>query len=179
MKTIATSKPKPAAIEADGTTPLTPEQIVELLRSVRQHVPDYGPLPVPSARLLHRTATVDEGFAKATINSIGASATMTSSVGRDAEALRNDRREIERWDAVEDEVAALLKGIASANLIRRHRHGMTLLQAYQIARQLVRKSEHSDLLPHVENMRRASKFGGRRRAKAEPPPAAETPQPKQ
>jgi hypothetical protein len=58
------------------------------------------------------------------------------------------------------------KGVAAANLSRRYRLGITALQTYAIARQLVRQSEHADLMPHVEAMKRASKFGRRRRAQA-------------
>jgi len=40
----------------------------------------------------------------------------------------------------------------------------------------VRQEEHSDLLPHVEAMKRASKFGRRRRvAAAEQPDASSAP----
>ncbi|HEX9981981.1 MAG TPA: hypothetical protein VGF69_01835, partial [Thermoanaerobaculia bacterium] len=38
----------------------------------------------------------------------------------------------------EDELRTLLEGVSAANLIRRHRLGVTVLQAYSISRQLVR-----------------------------------------
>jgi len=65
-------------------------------------------------------------------------------------------------------VTALLKGIVAANLIRRHRIGLVTLQTYNICRQLVRKKDHSNLLPHVEMMKRLNKFG-RKRVKTPPP----------
>jgi len=60
----------------------------------------------------------------------------------------------------------MLRGVAAANLSRRHRVGLITLQTYSISRQLVRKKAHADLLPHVDGMRRLNKFAanaGRRR----------------
>lgn len=67
-----------------------------------------------------------------------------------------------RWNAVENELRTMLKGVAAANLARRHRLGLGALQTYSIARQLVRKKEHADLLPLVEEMRRLNPFGRKR-----------------
>ena len=53
------------------------------------------------------------------------------------------------------------------------RVGLAVLQVYSIARQLVRKKEHADLLPHVENMRRTNPFGRRRAPQPEAKPAAD------
>ena len=60
----------------------------------------------------------------------------------------------------------MLRGVAAANLSRRHRVGLITLQTYSISRQLVRKKAHANLLPHVDGMRHLNKFAansGRRR----------------
>ncbi|HEU4886567.1 MAG TPA: hypothetical protein VFV49_01680 [Thermoanaerobaculia bacterium] len=155
---------------AEGTVPLTPEQIVEQLRILKQHIPEFGPLSVPDAALLRRAAHVHDDLVRAATNTVGAVPPMSSLIGRDADALRIERMEVSRWSAVEDELQAMYKGAQSANLTRRHRLGLAVLQTYSIARQLVRKKEYADLLPHVAEMRRVSKFGRKRRPQAEEPP---------
>jgi len=160
---------------ADGAVPLTPEQIVEQLRVLRQHVPDFGPLSVPEATALRTTAKIHPEFALASINTIGASATIAQAVDHDAPSLITERIEADRWSAVEDELRTMLKGVSAAILARRYRIGLASLQAYSIARQLVRKKENADLLPHVENMRRTNRLGRRKPATTAAPQAPSSP----
>jgi hypothetical protein len=159
-----TTIPQPAIVAADGTEPLTPEQIVEQLRILRQHIPDYGPLTQADAQVRRRAAHVHIDLINAATNSVGASRYLAGAIGKEADDLRDDQADVTRWSAVEHELQKMYKGVAAANLSRRYRLGITSLQAYSIARQLVRQNEHAELLPHVENMRRASKFGRRRGA---------------
>jgi hypothetical protein len=169
--TIKTDLPKAAAVAADGTTPFTPEQIVEQLRMLRQHVPDFGPLPVPESVALRNVARTNAEMTHAAINTIGAAPHLVPTIGRGVEELRAEEGDVGRWRAVEDELAAMLSGVKAANLARRHRLGLATLMTYHITRQLVRKKEHADLLPHVQAMRRANRFGRRHRADAAAPPA--------
>lgn len=155
-----------------GAEPLTPEQFVEHLRMLRQHVPDFGPLPKVSANALRAAARVPTEFVLASINTVGASKPIAAAISNDSAALLGEREDAARWSAVEDELRTLLEGVAAANLARRHRIGLATLQTYSIARQLVRRKDHADLLPHVENMRRANPFGRRRPAA---PPDAKAP----
>jgi hypothetical protein len=170
--------PKPAPVAADGTEPFTPEQIVEHLRTLRLHIPDFGALTAPDSRSLRRTAHVDPKFVQAALNTIGAESAVKSAVGRSTEALTVDREDVGRWSAVEDELAAMLKGVASANLVRRHRIGLIALQAYRISRELVRNPDFAALTPHVEGMRRMNKFRRRRPRPDEPVTAPVTAAPK-
>ena len=174
---VKVNAPQPAAISADGTVPFTPEQVVEQLRILKQHIPDFGPLPVPEAMSLRRVAHVNDDLVQAATNTVGASPYLSAAVGREAPAMRDERVDIGRWRAVEDELRTMYKGVASANLSRRHRLGLTTLQAYSIARQLVRQREHAHLLPHIEEMRRVSRFGRKRRPQPEDEPAVPTPAP--
>jgi hypothetical protein len=171
-----TNPPIPAAIAADGTVPLTPEQLVEQLRVLRQHIPDFGPLDVPDAAALRRTAHVNDDLVQAATNTVGASTFVSGAVGRDADGMRTERIEIGRWSAVEDEMRTMYKGVAAANLTRRYRLGLSSLQTYLITRQLVRQREHAHLLPHLEEMRRVNKFG-KRRTQTAATPDAPTPAP--
>jgi hypothetical protein len=162
--------------------PVTPETVVEQLRALRAQIPDYGQLPVPISRKMSTIAHLDADFVKASINAVGASDSVRGAIGRNDAELRQDADEVVRWSAVEDELRALLKGVSAANLVRRHRLGLTALQAYAISRQLARKPENSDLLPHLHEMKRLNRFG-RKSAKAPqapqpaPQPAPQVPQP--
>jgi hypothetical protein len=84
-------------------------------------------------------ASANAGFVNASINAVGASAVVANAVGSTPEALRQEAADTARWTAVEDELRAMLKGVAETNLARRHRVGLTSLQAYGISRMLVRK----------------------------------------
>jgi len=150
---------------------LTPEAVVEQLRAVRESIPEYSQLTVTAKPSLRGPANADLQFVNAAINAIGASPTVQNAVNRTPDGMRQEVLEVSRWTAVEDELKAMLKGVSSSNLIRRHRLGLSALQAYSISRQLVRQPEHANLLPHLDEMRRTNKFG--RKRKPAPPADAE------
>ena|SRR5437763_9240661 len=68
-----------------------------------------------------------------------------------SEELWQQREDAAHWTAVEDELAAMLVGVKAANLKRRHSLGQAILQIYTMLRRLVKKKEHSDLIPFFEN----------------------------
>jgi hypothetical protein len=142
-----------------GETPVKPESIAEQLRALRQQIPSYSQLTTAEAQSLRSVAGADPAFVHASINSIGASPGVEAAIGLTPEALRLEADEALRWTAVEDELRAMLKGVAAANLTRRHRLGTVALQAYGISRLLVRRPEHADLLPHLAEMKRLNRFG--------------------
>ena len=174
--TIQSIDPRIPAVATDGTTPLTPDQIVEQLRVLREHIPNFGPLPVPDSRALRTTASLHPQFIEASITIVGASPHIAGAVEAKGSAMLTERDDIGRWGVVEGELRAMLTGLAASNLSRRHRLGLTALQAYAIGRQLVRKKAHADLLPMVEDLRRANRLGKKRApeqpAKPEPAPVA-------
>ena len=147
-----------------NVTTVTPEELIEQLRAIRAHIPDYVQLTIADAATLRTVAHVSPQFLHASVNSVGASQPLQAALGRNPEELRQEEDSLTRWSAVEDELRATLQGVISANLTRRHRLGLTALQAYQISRQLVRQPGNRDLLPHVEEMRRLMTFGKRRKA---------------
>jgi hypothetical protein len=156
--------------------PLEPEAVIEQLRALREQIPEYGQLTIKRSQALHAASRADAGFVQAAIASVGASEVVRQAVGVSADDLRREVDLAGRWSAVEDELRALLQGVAAANLTRRHRIALSGLQAYNIGRQLVRKDQNSDLLPHVAEMRRLNRFGRRRKA-AQPDGKEPTPPP--
>lgn len=153
----------------------TPDSIIEQLRLIRQQIPEYTQLAIPDAKAIRRVAHINSDFIDAAINAVGASDVVQTAVGRTNINLREENEDAGRWTAVEDELRAMLKGVVAANLVRRHRVGLAALQTYNISRQLIRQKEHADLLPHVQGMKRLSKFGRKRRLAQ--PPADPQPQP--
>jgi hypothetical protein len=149
----------------------TPETILAQVRGVRQLIPEIMPIPAALALSRSRLPHVGSDFVNASTNAVSASPALEGALGRTGADVRQYADDTLRWAAVEEEVRSLLQAIVAANVERRHRVGLTALQTYSIARQLVRQPEHADLKPHVTQMTRMSKFGRNRRKAAQPQPA--------
>lgn len=155
-----------------------PATLVAQIRAIRSVIPDYTQLATPAKRsLLPIASGTDPEFVQAAINSVGASDNVQQCLGRTPDDLRQETVDAQSWTAVEDEARALFKGIAAANLVRRHRIGTTALAVYAIARRLAKQPEHADLLPHVKTMKRLNRFGVRKRKPAEQAPTSADPGP--
>jgi hypothetical protein len=163
------SQTRAAAAAEDPSA--TPEAIVESLRALRQKIPEFVQLPAAEIRMMRTAAAVHPQFAQASINAIGASPLAEAVVGRTPEELQQEAESAVRWSKVEDELAAMLMGVSSANLTRRSRVGQAALLTYAVSKSLVRSPEHAVLLPHVAVMRKTNRIG--RRRSATPPPAPE------
>jgi len=158
------------------TQPITSEELVETLRALRQRIPEYLQLPIPDAKSARALASLDPQFRQAAFNAVGASDLVAKAIGLTADELRRINEDADRWSAAADELRALLQGVVTAILTRRHRVGLASLQTYSITRQLVRHEVHADLLPHLHEMKRLNRFGRRRRkASTEPAPAPQPP----
>jgi hypothetical protein len=116
----------------------------------------------------------------ASINVIGASDIITQAVGQPAEDVRQLVDETNRWTAVEDDLRAMLNGVAGANLLRRQRAVFIARQASNIALQLARNPANAGLVPHVQEIQRLKKIARRKKTQPAPQPltpAPETPTP--
>ena len=153
------------------------DTLVAQLRAMRALIPDYTQLPVLQKKALITVAkSTDPDFVQSAINSIGASNNVQQAVGTTSDELRQDTADAQSWTVVEEEARAFLNGIVAANLVRRYRIGKTALAAYSIATRLVQQQpEHSDLLPHVETMKRLNRFGKKRVKPATPATTPSTP----
>lgn len=180
MSTFGNRNPKKAAMDAATEPPLTPEQVIEQLRALRERIPEFVLLPNGrQLRQIRRVANLDVEFAREAITSVGASDVVQTAIGNTSDELHQAEDENARWTAVESELRVMLSGVAAANLVRRQRISYYALQAYNVSAQLVKLEEHAHLLPHVERMRRLRKLGRRRtKAAAETQPAAPAPQTK-
>jgi hypothetical protein len=156
-------------IPAGEPAAVDPEALVEQLRSMRQFIPDYTQLRIPEARSIRVAAFVDPRFVLAAISAISACHSLRGALDQTSADLNHEVAEAARWAALEEELRAMLQGVAAANLVRRHRVGMATLQTYSISRQLVRQEGHNDLLPHVAEMKRLNRFGRRGKSPREEP----------
>ena len=152
------------------TPAVNPEDVVAQLRAIRQTIPDYGQVPVATRKTMRAASAVSVHFVNASINTVGASTTVQTAVGRTPEELLKESNDVARWSAVEDELQAMLNGVSAMNLARRHRLGLTALQTYGVTRQLARKPENADLLPHLSIMQSLNRFGRKKKAPDQIPP---------
>lgn len=141
---------------------LSAEEVVSQLRALREQIPDFILMPSSEIQPLARAGSVTVEFVHAAINALGASPALHAALGRDAEALRVETENTARWSQVVDELEALRLGVVGSMRVRRYRVGTAALRTYQVSRHLARDKENAALLPHIDAMRRAAKFGKRR-----------------
>ena len=155
-------------VSPDPNTPMfEPEEVVDHLRAIQDRISGYTQLPkslrTPAFR---RRASVNVEFTREAISAVGTSETVQHIVGNSPAELLAAENEIGRWTAVEAELRAMLRAVITANAIRRERLGLASLQVYNVSRELVRREDHADLLPHVEAMSRMPKYNRRRKPAA-------------
>jgi hypothetical protein len=135
---------------------------LEQLRTLRQQIPELVQLFSEEVTRLRRLARVSADFAHEALSAVGASGAIAAVIGNSPEELHQAEGELARWTAVESELRSMLRGIVSANLVRRHRLGRVALQTYNVSRRLAREEEHANLRPHVERLSQIRKLGRRR-----------------
>ncbi|HEY0144400.1 MAG TPA: hypothetical protein VGF48_26185 [Thermoanaerobaculia bacterium] len=176
MSIIKSSNNKNTETTAATTAPMvTPDEVLEQLRALRQRIPEFVQLPkTRETGVMRKRARLNVAFAREAFGAVGASDLVQEVIGNSAEELHQAEDEMARWTIVESELSAMLSGVAAGNLVRRERIARAALQAYNVSTQLVKQEEYAYLLPHVERMKRLPKFG-RRPSKPDPelqPPAA-------
>jgi hypothetical protein len=139
--------------------PITPEDLIAELRRLQARIPLFGAMTPSQQSAIVRVAHLDPEFVEAGINSLAANPDAGPLIDPRHDEAPILRQELDHWSMAERELAALTAGVAGANLRRRHRLGRLVLSTYGIFRQLIKKPEWNHLLPWVELMRKANKFG--------------------
>jgi hypothetical protein len=155
---------------------LTPEAVVEQLRTMRGQMGEVTPLTPAQRAVLRNQSRTSNPILQASINVIGALDNVAQAVGQPAEDVRQMYDESNRWTAVEDELRTMLNGVAGANLIRRQRIALVAAQAYTIGTQLARNPANAVLVPHVQEIKRLKSFSRRKKA-AQAPGTPQSPAP--
>jgi hypothetical protein len=151
--------PSPALVDA--------EALVRGLRQLQQRVPGFVQLSLREEQSMARAAYLDPEFLERGLHAAAVWPQTKNLLGMTAEELRHEAEEARRWDEVERELIALTKGIAAANLKRKHRLGNAILQLYGILKTSLHRDDagaYSFLRPYFEEMKRA--WNGRRKRKA-------------
>jgi hypothetical protein len=164
--TSSTVSQKPAA--AADKPFLTPEQVMEQLRALREQIPGF--VLEPNHRELRRlrsAARVDIQLTREAVSLVGGADAVQNAIGNTPAELREAESEWSRWLTVEGELRSVLRGLNAANLVRRYEIARAVRHAYKIGRTLTEQEQYAQLLPHIEAMFRVK---NRKRAKPAPPP---------
>ncbi len=170
MSTQAIETPAAAVENPPAATTLTPESVVVQLRTLRTQIGEVSPLTPAQKRALGRL-NMSNDVLQASINVIDVDEAIEHAVGQPAAELRDLFQETNRWTAVEDELRALLNGIAGANRIRRQRLALLGGRAYMLSVQLARDPDHSVVVPHVQEIKRLKRLARRKKAQTPDTPA--------
>jgi hypothetical protein len=154
-----------AAIENLAPLLVEPETLIQGLRYLQQRIPGFVQLSITEERSLARAAHLDPEIVELGVHTAGAWDETKDMVGCTGEELREQQEVIRRWDGVIREIDVLKKGAYGANLRRKHKFGLSILDVYAVLRRLVRRRDgsHAHLRPYVEELRRA--FARNRRKK--------------
>ena len=163
-----------AAAEVPQPAPtLAPETVIEQLRVMRGQIGEVTELTPEQRRVLSARTRTPSPILQASISVIGALEIVSQAIGQPAGDVRQMIDEANRWTSVENELRAMLNGVAGANLVRRQRIEFVTRQAANLGSQLARDPAHKVLVPHVQEVKRLKRFTRRKKAA----PAPETPQP--
>src|SRR4051812_41822416 len=115
MNTQKVTNPNPqvnSGASASDVTKLSPAEAVAQLRVFGSQVPDIAPLTNEERKVLRTFARIPRPVVRAQVRVIGASEAVQQAVGQPEENVRQWIDDEEGWNEVEDELRALLKGVA-------------------------------------------------------------------
>jgi len=153
---------------------LTPDAVIELLRTIRSQIEDVEPLSREQTSLVkQRLRMLPQPIVEASINVIGVHDNVSQAIGQPLDEVRQLQDDSIRWDALADEARAFLKCIEGGVLIRHQRLALIAMQAYQIGTQLAKDPNMAVLVPHIEEVKRLKGISRRKK----PAQAPQTPAP--
>lgn len=167
---------KSQAVDPGTTSKLTPDAVIQQLRTMRSGIEEVAPLTKGQRKALkQRLRNQTTPVVNASINVIGVLDNVSQAVGTPLEEVRQVQDEALRWDEVETEARAFVQSIEGANLIRRQRLALIGRQAYSIGTQLALDPANAVLVPHVEEVKVLKGAVRRRKTKKTPETPSPTP----
>ncbi len=163
--------------------PVPPEQShtdsaqarIEEIRAIVQKIPNIViPTSARDGRRLVPTASVPKKFVELTAVAVRNSAPLVRPSGQDLAQDRDLASFAEAYPAVADELEAQAHFLRHSIAAAKSKVGSSALTTYAVARVLAKRPETADLLPHVEDMRKALGRSGRK-SKSKPAPKPATP----
>src|SRR5436305_10909465 len=171
----------PTAPAADTPQPpvkLTPENILEQLRTMRSQMDEVTPLDkTQRQQLKQRARRQPANVVELSIGVISKSGTVAQAVGQPADDVLQLQTDVGRWAMVAAELRAFFQGVEGANLVRRERLAFMAYQAYSFGSQLVRAPANAELVTQVEEIKRLKVIARRKKPAASPQSPSPTPAP--
>jgi len=184
---MKTMKPINTRININGPTTtadtppavkLTPEAVIEQLRTMRSQIEQVTPLTKEQRKELRgRLRNQPAEVVAASINVIGVLDNVSQAIGQPLEEVRQVLEEAARWDAAAVEARAFVSGIEGANLVRRQQLALNGRQAYSIGSQLALDPANAVLVPHVEEVKQLKSVSRHKKTRKTPETPAPTPLP--
>ena len=160
------------------TVKLTPENILDQLRSMRSQMDEVVPLDkTQRQQLKQRARRQPANVVELSIGVISKSGTVAQAVGQPTDDVLQLQTDVGRWALVAAELRAFFQGVEGANLVRRERLAFIASQAYSFGSQLVRDPANAELVPQVEEIKRLKSIARRKKSAATPEPPSPTPAP--
>lgn len=172
--------PVPRKSAADTTQPapeITAEALIEQLRSLNGQIPMVAPMTSQERKSARNGSRTSQTVLQASISVIGAENLVSQAVKHASSDVQDLCDDSVRWARVEDELRAMLNGVAGANLVRRQRLSAIANRACGVGLQLAKDPEYAALVPHVEEIKRLRKLERRKKPASTPqtPAPADTP----
>jgi hypothetical protein len=176
IKNPAVDPNTPAADTPQPAVKLTPEAVIEQLRTMRSQIEEVAPLTKAQRKVLkQRLRDQPTEIVAASINVIGVLDNVSQAIGQPLEEVRQVMEEAARWDAAAGEARAFVNGIEGANLVRRQQLAILGRQAYSIGTQLALDPANAVLVPHVEEVKQLKSVIRRKKTRKTPETPAPTP----
>jgi len=142
---------------------ISADALIEQLRTLSSQIPAVTPMTALERQSIRNRGRVSHDVLKASISVIGADGFISQAVGQPPEAVQELVDESVRWQRAEDELRAMLNGVAGANLVRQQRLSALAARACGIGGYLAKGPEHAALVPHVEEVKRLRKIERRKK----------------
>jgi D-serine deaminase-like pyridoxal phosphate-dependent protein len=153
MSQIPSTPNATAATDPQAPT-FSPDQFTTGLRALMAQVPAVPTLSRKERLLLQRNRHASDSEVQAAINVVQASEKVAGVVDEKTDEIQVLLEENNRWTAAENELKAALKKLSDANLVRQERVTAFAIQTYGIGTQLAKRPENSELVPHVQEIKR-------------------------
>jgi hypothetical protein len=150
------------------TSGISADALIEQLRSLSSQIPAVTPMTPQERQSVRNRARTSHDVLKASISVIGADGLISQAIGQPSDAVQELVDESVRWQRAEDELRAMLNGVAGANLVRRLRLSALAGRACGIGTQLAKDPDHAALVPHVEEVKRLRKVERRKKPATTP-----------
>jgi hypothetical protein len=148
---------------------LSPEAVVEQLRTMQSHIDEVAPLSQQQRTQAKRRLRLQPtDIVHASINVLEVLDNVSQAIGQPLDEVRQLQTESVRWETAIDQTRTFLKCLEGANLNRRQRLALIGTQAYMIGTQLAKDPNKAVLLPQVEEIKRLKRVSRRKKAAQAP-----------